>query len=135
MNEVVIKPLDKFNLFVESKLENRKYTCDYVADEKSTQQEFFEEVGVPIVKSFFNGYNCSIFSYGQTGSGKTYTMMGPSNSVSNDQNDKKGLIPRMIKAIYQKLSNLKKEGKISSSIIKCSCFEIYQETIIDLVKQ
>jgi kinesin family protein 15 len=134
MNDVVIKHVDKTTLFVEAKFENRNYMCDYVAEENSTQSQIFEEVGVPVLKSFFQGYNCTVFSYGQTGSGKTYTMMGPTNSVFNDTNsDKRGLIPRIVKEIYHEVSILKREKKLSSFSIKCSCFEIYQETILDLV--
>lgn len=40
--------------------------------------EFFEEIK-PLIVSFLDGYNVSIFAYGQTGSGKTYTMEGPEN--------------------------------------------------------
>lgn len=134
MNEIVIKQTDQHTLFVESKYEKMNYKCDYVAGENSTQQEIYDEVGLPIVKSFFQGYNCTVFSYGQTGSGKTYTMMGPLNSILKESHsDKKGLIPRIVKQIYLESSTLKNEKKLSSITIKCSCFEIYQETIIDLV--
>ena len=134
MNDIVIKQIDKNNLFVEAKFENRNYFCDYIANDNSTQAEVFEEVGVPILKSFMQGYNCTVFSYGQTGSGKTYTMLGPTNCVlTENSNEKRGVIPRIIKGIYQEINKLKKDKKLSSFYLKCSCFEIYQETIIDLV--
>jgi hypothetical protein len=38
-----------------------------------------------------------------------------------------------MKGIFQEVNNLKKDKKLTSATIKCSCFEIYQETIIDLV--
>lgn len=135
MNDIVIKQIDKKNLYVEAKFENRNYFCDYVADENANQVEVFQEVGAPIIKSFLLGYNCTVFSYGQTGSGKTYTMIGPTNCLlSESNNEKRGIIPRLIKGIFQELINLKKDKKLTNFNIKCSCFEIYQETIIDLVK-
>jgi kinesin family protein 15 len=134
MNDIVIKQVDKNNLYVEAKFENRNYFCDYVADDNANQVEVFQEVGAPIIKSFLQGYNCTVFSYGQTGSGKTYTMIGPTNSLlSENNNEKRGLIPRIMKGIFQEVNNLKKDKKLTSATIKCSCFEIYQETIIDLV--
>lgn len=41
------------------------------------QQETFNKVMQPLVKSFEQGINCTIFVYGQTGSGKTHSLFGP----------------------------------------------------------
>ncbi len=38
--------------------------------------QVFQDLGVPVLESAFQGYNACVFAYGQTGSGKTHTMMG-----------------------------------------------------------
>ena len=38
--------------------------------------QVFDDLGVDVVDSAYQGYNACVFAYGQTGSGKTYTMMG-----------------------------------------------------------
>ena len=43
---------------------------------KADQEEVFDRVAEPAVKSALDGYNSTIFAYGQTGSGKTFTMTG-----------------------------------------------------------
>ena len=72
----------------------------------------------------FQGIVSCIFAYGQTGSGKTYTMTGGS------QYEERGLIPRSITKIFQKLS--KREGETKVFI---SYTEIYQECCYDLLDE
>jgi kinesin family protein 11 len=54
-------------------------TFDKVFDVESEQEQIFQSTGQQMVKSFLEGYNCSLFAYGQTGAGKTHTMMGNLN--------------------------------------------------------
>ena len=42
---------------------------DFVAHEATSQDDLFTEVGVPVTKGCFEGYNGTILCYGQTGSG------------------------------------------------------------------
>lgn len=67
--------------------------------------------------------NIFFFSDGQTGSGKTYTMFG------ND-GDIRGIIPRSVEYLFQKLS--KNAG--SEVAMVCSFLEIYNDQIRDLGK-
>jgi len=53
----------------------------------ASQTQIYEDLGKPVVKDAFEGYNSCVFAYGQTGSGKTFTMMGTP--------DDEGLIPRI----------------------------------------
>ena len=64
---------------------------DHVFNENVTQEEVFQEIGEPILKSFIGGYNCTIFCYGQTGAGKTHTMMGPLEQLFDENSLKEGL--------------------------------------------
>lgn len=60
--------------------ENKKtFTYDAAYDEKSTQQNVYDEVVRPLVSSVLEGFNCCVFAYGQTGTGKTFTMEGIRN--------------------------------------------------------
>lgn len=47
-----------------------------ILDEKASQKDVFQTVGIPVTKNVLDGYNSTIFAYGQTGSGKTYTITG-----------------------------------------------------------
>ena len=60
--------------------------------------------------------------------------MGPYSSLFNENDkDKQGLIPRMLFSIFGEISKLKKENSQNNVTVKCSCSEIYQEQIIDLL--
>ena len=69
------------------------------------------------IQSFLDGYNLCIFAYGQTGSGKTYTMEGPPNSNSDDN---EGIIPRAMKQVFQTIEDLKVAGWTVSNIFNHS---------------
>ena len=132
-------------VFVENKndkLANGKYAMDHVFNENVTQEEVFQEIGEPILKSFIGGYNCTIFCYGQTGAGKTHTMMGPLEQLFEENSPSQGLIPRIIHYLFNEETKVKniitggnsdkcKNIKIN---IKFCVMELYQESIIDLLK-
>ena len=67
------------------------------------------------------GFNGTILAYGQTSSGKTHTMQGVF-----DNPDEEGIIPRMIKHIYE---TIKASSENIEYIVKVSMFEIYKEKI------
>lgn len=75
-----------------------------------------------MLEGVLNGYNGTIFAYGQTGSGKSFTMEGA--GLDNDQ--LKGLIPRMFERLFDRISKADPEIEFS---IKCSYLEIYMEKI------
>ena len=61
-------------------------------------------------------------------------MMGPITSLFNrDDIAKCGLIPNILYSIFERVNDLKKENINTIARIKCSCSEIYQEQIIDLL--
>jgi len=71
------------------------------------------------------GFNGTVFAYGQTSSGKTHTMTG----VIDDPNQR-GLIPRMVKHIFEQIGSTTQEVEFS---VKVSMIEIYMEKIRDLL--
>ena len=132
-------------VFIENKndkMANGKYAMDHVFNENVTQEEVFQEIGEPILKSFIGGYNCTIFCYGQTGAGKTHTMMGPLEQLFEENSPSQGLIPRIIHYIFNeetKVKNIITGGntdkcKNIQMNIKFCVMELYQESLIDLLK-
>ena len=132
-------------VFVENKndkMSNGKYAMDHVFNEGVTQEEVFQEIGEPILKSFISGYNCTIFCYGQTGAGKTHTMMGPLEQLFEENSPSQGLIPRIIHYLFNEESKVKNiitggntdKCKNIKMNIKFCVMELYQESIIDLLK-
>lgn len=81
--------------------DQERFTFDYVAGERVTQDEIFKILGRPIVDYCIQGYNSTIFAYGQTGSGKTHTIQGQNSQddlknicQSDSKNDQRGILPR-----------------------------------------
>eukprot|EP01080_Neovahlkampfia_damariscottae_P008400 gene8400-225_t len=92
------------------------FEFDAVYDEKSSQQEIFENEVTPIVNDHIcKGFNSTIFCYGRTSSGKTFTMEG------NEKNP--GLILQTVQYLFQK----------DFHEIVCSMYEIYGNKTIDLM--
>ena len=126
------------NIVANTKPEPRSFTFDYSAGESVTQEEIFNEVGIPITKSCVEGYNGTILCYGQTGSGKTYTIFGPdtANGVEEDEESLKqrGLVPRVLDYIWDNLAqNEVTVAGTKTFSCRCSFYEIYQERVYDLL--
>lgn len=64
-------------------------------------------------------------AYGQTSAGKTFTMMG-----WTDRYEHRGVIPRAIGQVFRRISE-KSDTMIFN--VRVSYFEIYNESIIDLL--
>ena len=117
------------------------YTYDKIFPAETDQKTIFTEVGLPLVKKFLSGYNSTIFAYGQTGTGKTHTIIGPLESLFEDNNDNFGLIPNILNFLFnnkQEATNIIRESSKQKAekidyTLSCSCLEIYQEHLIDLL--
>ncbi|XP_058519227.1 kinesin-like protein KIF18A isoform X3 [Ochotona princeps] len=99
-----------------------KFVFDTVFDETSTQLEVFEHTTKPILRSFLNGYNCTVLAYGATGAGKTHTMLG---SV-----DEPGVMYLTMLDLYKSMDEIKEEKVCSTAV---SYLEVYNEQIRDLL--
>eukprot|EP01013_Petalomonas_cantuscygni_P026232 TRINITY_DN484_c0_g1_i2.p2 TRINITY_DN484_c0_g1~~TRINITY_DN484_c0_g1_i2.p2 ORF type:complete len:130 (-),score=16.46 TRINITY_DN484_c0_g1_i2:327-716(-) len=61
----------------QTKEESKPFEMDFgFAGTEITQEEIFNDVGLPLVQAALSGKNVCLFAYGQTGSGKTHTMIG-----------------------------------------------------------
>ena len=98
-----------------------EFKFDKIFDQQDTNADVFKEVG-QLVQSSLDGYNVCIFAYGQTGSGKTFTMLNPRD----------GIIPSTISHIFNWINKLKTKGWDYK--VDCEFIEIYNENIIDLLR-
>ena len=112
---------------------DRSFAFDFVFGTKCTQDFVYEESVRDLLNSSFAGYNTTIFAYGQTGSGKTYTM-GTGADDGLDE-DKRGILPRMIADIFNKLDADTEACAVegTSYEIYASFAEIYNEKVFDLL--
>lgn len=102
---------------------NEQFEFDRVFDESSDNLKVYEDTVVPLLTSFLDGYNCSVFAYGATGSGKTHTMMG--------QDTNRGIVSLTMERLFSQLEGLESENVIE---VQASYFEIYNENILDLLR-
>lgn len=114
---------------LDNPIERHEFGFDHVYGTQSSQAQVFQDIGVPILTRAFGGYNGTIFAYGQTGSGKTFSMAG----VPRGGMELQGLIPRMNKAIFDKIQEEILLHPTKSFLVECSYFEIYNEIIYDLL--
>ena len=120
---------------------DNNYTYDKIFPAETDQKTIFNEIGLPLVKKFLSGYNSTIFAYGQTGTGKTHTIIGPLESLFDDNNDNFGLIPNILNFLFnnkEEATNIIRESSKEKAVkidysLSCSCIEIYQEHLIDLL--
>ncbi|XP_060462234.1 kinesin-like protein KIF18A [Panthera onca] len=99
-----------------------KFVFDAVFDETSTQLEVFEHTTKPILRSFLNGYNCTVLAYGATGAGKTHTMLGSAAEP--------GVMYLTMLDLYKSMEEIKEEKVCSTAV---SYLEVYNEQIRDLL--
>lgn len=90
------------------------------------QAEVFETALEPRLNDVLCGFEATVFAYGQTGTGKTYTMEGD----IMDEN-KKGLIPRSMTALFDRLNSPVQQ--FIAYEVSCSYLEIYNEELTDLL--
>ncbi|KAJ0393587.1 hypothetical protein P43SY_001146 [Pythium insidiosum] len=102
----------------------KSFTFDSVYDESTTQRQFYDESGYPLVESIFEGYNGTIFAYGQTGCGKTHTMQGKDNPP-----ELRGVIPNSFDHIFETIQ----ADPSKEYMVRASYLEIYNEEIRDLL--
>ncbi|KAJ1493311.1 kinesin motor domain-containing protein, partial [Baffinella frigidus] len=96
------------------------------------QDQLFEGSGLKtLLDHILEGYSATAFAYGPTGSGKTFSIAGrPDSIINGDATD--GLVMRSIESLFEKIRNLQREGLQFK--VRASCVEIYNESVIDLIK-
>lgn len=82
-----------------------------------------QELGEAVLANAFEGFNNCLFAYGQTGAGKTHSMLG-------GEGDQRGLLPRVLEALFNKIENAEPDVKFTT---KVSYLEIYNDNLRDLL--
>ncbi|KAM4619969.1 kinesin family member 4 [Polymixia lowei] len=106
----------------------KAFTYDYVFDPMAEQEEVFSTAVSPLLCGLFKGYHATVLAYGQTGSGKTFSMGGTYTS-SQENEPSVGVIPRVIKRIFQE----REKRTDCEFCLAVSYLEIYNEDILDLL--
>ncbi|XP_057192364.1 kinesin-like protein kif7 [Triplophysa rosa] len=107
---------------------DRHFHCDFVFEERLTQEDVYTDCVQPLIESFFHGFNATVFAYGQTGSGKTYTI-GEAD-ISALREDEQGIIPRAVAEIFKLLD----ENDLIDFSVRVSYIEVYKEVFRDLLE-
>ncbi|XP_062097041.1 kinesin-like protein KIN-1 [Humulus lupulus] len=115
-------------IFKDEKEGNSTFTFDRVFYENSEQAQVYEFLALPIVQDAVKCTNGTIITYGQTGAGKTYSMEGP--GILESDEEKKGLLPRVVGGIFECIKSSKNANMYS---VKLSMVEIYMERVRDLL--
>ena len=134
---------DNKSIILDCSTDNSKsekiFSLDQIFPPNVAQEHIFTSICEPMLSSFLSGYNCTIFAYGQTGAGKTHTILGPLDALYDKVNPNHGLVPRILDYLFNKDNILKHNASANQSendftySVKCSCMEIYQEQLIDLL--
>jgi kinesin family protein 6/9 len=117
-------PKDQLQGLINHSKENYEFKFNHLFDTDANQEEVFDLVAKPVVKSAMEGYNGTIFAYGQTGSGKTFTITGGAERYSD-----RGLIPRTLQYIFKEMER----DSQSQYTVHVSYLEIYNEMGYDLL--
>ncbi|KNH07404.1 hypothetical protein XU18_1936 [Perkinsela sp. CCAP 1560/4] len=110
-------------------LGDRSFTFDNVFSPSCGQFDVYSACCTPLLRSFLDGFNCTIFAYGQTGSGKTYSV--------------EGIIENFVPSLFDALKTSNDDGKQSGQshdpqkevdfTIRISAMEIHNDVIRDLL--
>ncbi|VEU22463.1 DEKNAAC103565 [Brettanomyces naardenensis] len=105
--------------------EAQDFIYDRVFDESTQQEEIFDYSIRQTTDDLAEGYNGTVLCYGQTGAGKSYTVMG-----DLDDEEEKGLIPRIFERIFEIIEGSPKTLEYTVGV---SYLEVYNEYLRDLL--
>ena len=104
----------------------KQFQLPLIFDHRSSQQQVFDSLLLPLLEDLFGGYSCAFLCCGQNASGKTYTIEG------GDSQEAKGMIGRLVDYMALKLEA---ENRINTAyLLRVSYVEVCQEEIIDLLE-
>ena len=107
------------------------FTFDHTFASSCTQESIYNECVRDLVSAAFEGFNATILAYGQTGSGKTWTM-GSSSDLDMEE-EKVGIIPRVIRNLFIMVGEREDENPNIHYKMHVQFLEIYGEDIKDLL--
>ena len=100
---ITIENAKKVNIDSKSKIDQKSFTFDYVADDSVSQQDFFQEVGLSISETCLEGFNGTVIFYGQTGNAANSLLhMHTQNSNYMPFQEPVKLIPPLVTKLQTK---------------------------------
>ncbi|ORZ10767.1 kinesin motor domain-domain-containing protein [Absidia repens] len=137
-SEICMTPPEDSNAYRTRNRAPERYRFTKIFTENVSQQDFFNNTTLPLIKDVLTGENALIFAYGVTNSGKSYSIMGTRTDT--------GLLPRTLDVIFNSIKDYTSDSKVSSYLhtlipidgkyeygIWVSYAEIYTERIYDLL--
>jgi kinesin family member 18/19 len=101
----------------------QQYAFDYVFEQKSSQQDVYENSTKFLIPGIIQGYNATVFAYGATGAGKTHTMLGTGKEP--------GIMVRSLTDLFSSIESSSNHTR--QFRVKISYVEVYNETLRDLL--
>ncbi|KAH9598874.1 Kinesin motor domain [Trypanosoma melophagium] len=92
------------------------------------QDELYNEIGRPMLKEAFGGFNVCLFAYGQTGSGKTHSLFGDLSSKENC-----GIAPRFVQEMIEEAQRRVEADSGATIKFFVTMVEVYMEKVRDLL--
>uniref|UniRef100_A0A0E0KFY5 Kinesin motor domain-containing protein n=1 Tax=Oryza punctata TaxID=4537 RepID=A0A0E0KFY5_ORYPU len=140
----VSRPVDGKDLFFVRKTSpcsvavgDRSFAVDGFLDDRASQADAFDLIGVPMIESALAGFNSSLVCYGQSGTGKTYTMFGALAAMVHSSSDHadRGIVPRVFQNLFAQIQGRQESSpeKQTSYQCRCSFLEVHNEQINDLL--
>uniref|UniRef100_A0A0E0D3C2 Kinesin motor domain-containing protein n=1 Tax=Oryza meridionalis TaxID=40149 RepID=A0A0E0D3C2_9ORYZ len=140
----VSRPVDGKDLFFVRKTSpcsvavgDRSFAVDGFLDDRASQADAFDLIGVPMIESALAGFNSSLVCYGQSGTGKTYTMFGALAAMVDSSSDHadRGVVPRVFQNLFAQIQGRQESSpeKQTSYQCRCSFLEVHNEQINDLL--
>ncbi|CAN6323376.1 unnamed protein product [Urochloa humidicola] len=117
---------------------DRSFAVDGVLDDRASQADAFDLVGLPMIENALAGFNTSLVCYGQSGTGKTYTMWGPLGAMVDSGSDHadRGVVPRVFQDLFSRIQRMQESSpeKQTSYQCRCSFLEVHNDQINDLLE-
>ncbi|KAI8458196.1 P-loop containing nucleoside triphosphate hydrolase protein [Phakopsora pachyrhizi] len=115
--EVLLTPSSQpvMTSFISSDSSSAKYKFTKVFGPETSQQDFFQGTGLPLVRDLLDGKSSLCFAYGVTASGKTYTMQGGLDTVRGGGSMDPGLLPRTMDVLFNSIGKNQTELRIQPS--------------------
>ncbi|RLN16399.1 kinesin-like protein KIN12B [Panicum miliaceum] len=117
---------------------DRSFAVDGVLEDRASQADAFDLVGLPLIENALAGFNTSLVCYGQSGTGKTYTMWGPLGAMVDSGSDHadRGVVPRVFQNLFSRIQRTQESSpeKHTSYQCRCSFLEVHNEQINDLLE-
>ncbi|KAL5198294.1 hypothetical protein ABZP36_001806 [Zizania latifolia] len=94
---------------------DRSFAVDGFLDDRASQADAFDLVGVPMIDSALAGFNASLVCYSQlplSGTGKTYTMWGALAAMVDSSSDHadRGIVPRVFRNLFAQIQGIRENS-------------------------